>query len=279
MRLEVEGNLAPGRDGRRVGDGPGVVGEIGRHFPRGLEIELIRIESQSTGIAHRLAGLDAQQHFVGAHVGRVEIVAVVGGHQPDGEPLAHLLEHGVDPRLFRNTVVLDLEKKIILAEKTAVGADRFLGQVDAAVENVTRDLTVKTSRETDQPLAVFLQQRLVDARFVIEALQLGHGGQLAQVAVAPVVPGQQHQMGHPLGIQRGFVRQASGSHIAFAPDDRLDTCRGRLLVELHRSEHRSVVGDGHRRHAELACPLHQRVKADGAIQQTVLGVQMKMNEI
>ena len=51
-----------------------------------------------------------------------------------------------------------------------------------------------------------------------------------------------------------------------------------MIVKDHRREHIPVLGDRQRRHLEPGRLVEQLVDAAGAIEQRILGVQMKMNE-
>ena len=51
------------------------------------------------------------------------------------------------------------------------------------------------------------------------------------------------------------------------------------LVEINRAVEDAVVGDGQGGELEFAGLLHQPVQTAGAIEQGVLGVQMKMDKI
>ena len=52
-----------------------------RHFRRSLEIKLVRRELHAVCVAHRLAGLNAQQNFLCVGIFVMQVVAIVRGHQ------------------------------------------------------------------------------------------------------------------------------------------------------------------------------------------------------
>ena len=68
-------------NGYGVFEGLGHRGESPLHFIRRLEVKLLRGEAHAAGRVDGLAGLNAQQHFVGEGVAGVQIVAVIGCHQ------------------------------------------------------------------------------------------------------------------------------------------------------------------------------------------------------
>jgi hypothetical protein len=54
--------------------------------------------------------------------------------------------------------------------------------------------------------------------------------------------------------------------IDLAADDRLDSLRGRVLVELHGARERPVVGEPDSRHLELGGPLGESRDAAGTVE-------------
>ena len=89
------------------------------HLLRGLEIELVSGKLQAVRVTDGLPGLNANQHVLGARILLGEVVAIVGGHQRDAG-LARQTDHlRVNPLLFREALVLNLEIEIALAENIA----------------------------------------------------------------------------------------------------------------------------------------------------------------
>ena len=139
------------------------------------------------------------------------------------------------------------------------------------------------------------QQVVVDARLVVEAFEESGGNQLDQVAVALGVFAQQHQMiGAALaglrlrarvsvGAHRGCgvcaaIVAAAARHVHFAADDRLDAARGGFVVELLRGKKIAVIGDGHGGHLAARRFVDDLFNVASAVEKTVIGVQMQMNE-
>ena len=85
-------------------------------------------------------------------------------------------------------------------------------------------------------------------------------------------------MRQPFGIQRRLVVQGAGSHIDFTADNGAQPRLGGLGVKLQGTEHGAVVGDGHGLHPVSLGLLEQRIDADRAVEQAVLGVDMQMNK-
>src|SRR5215475_5095952 len=68
-------------------------------------------------------------------------------------------------------------------------------------------------------------------------------------------------------------------HIHFATDDGFYVALLGLLKEICRREHVAVIGDGHRRHLLTGSFIEQFPGFAGAVEQTVIGVNVKMNEL
>ena len=83
----------------------------------------------------------------------------------------------------------------------------------------------------------------------------------------------------PFGIDGCLIGNGSRRHIAFAPDNGFDAGLGPLLIKLHHIEHGAVVGNGHGAHVEFRGAFEQLIDADGAIQQAVHRMHMKMDKI
>ncbi len=71
---------------------------------------------------------------------------------------------------------------------------------------------------------------------------------------------------------------ASLGDIHFAADDGLHASRLGRVIERFRGKQVSVIGDGHRRHLPPRCFIDDLFEVARAIQQTVIRVQMQVNE-
>ena len=81
-----------------------------------------------------------------------------------------------------------------------------------------------------------------------------------------------------IGTARAFEAGAGGE-VEFAADQRLDALGLGLVVELDRAVEIAVVREGQRLHPEGVGPVHQAVDPAGAIQQGVVAMDVKMDEI
>jgi hypothetical protein len=77
----------------------------------------------------------------------------------------------------------------------------------------------------------------------------------------------------------GLFEAAPGGDVNFTPDDGFDPGLQGLLIKLEGPEHRAVVRNRQGRHAEIFRPSEKILQTVGPVQEAVLGMQMKMNEI
>jgi hypothetical protein len=141
-----------------------------------------------------------------------------------------------------------------------------------------RDLGRHAAGGGNQALGVLGQHIVIDARVVVEALQLGNAGDLQQVLIASFVLSQQQQVGGLLIFLRVVLLDGTGCHVGLQPDDRLNPRLGGGVVELDHPEHGAMVGDGDGGHVHLVCTLNQLVDVAETIKQGVFGVNVKMDK-
>ncbi len=120
------------------------------------------------------------------------------------------------------------------------------------------------------------EQVLIDARLVVEAVEVAGGDQLDEVAVAFLVFAQQHQV----VVAVGFALDADAllRDVDFAADDGVDAVVLGVVVELDRAEEVAVIGHGDGGHFLLGDDLHELRDLAGSVEQRVVGVAVKMNE-
>jgi len=104
-----------------------------------------------------------------------------------GSPLFH-------QPLFFDPVPLHLEKEIVRPQDVAICCRRFDRLAVLLMREPFGDLALQAAAQADQPLRVLREQRLVDARLVIEPFGVTGRHQLDQVVVALVRLGEQHEM-------------------------------------------------------------------------------------
>ncbi len=261
------------------GDGLGAVSKGSFHLLRRLEIELVGGKAEAAGVVDGLAGLDAEEHLVGLGLLAIQVMAVVGGDERDGKLPGKLLEAPVDDGLFRDVVLLHLKVEAV-AEELDQPFRLLPRPLHVALGDVVGNGAVQAGGERDQACAVGGQHLHVDAWLVVEAFDLGDGGELHEVLVAGAIHGEQDQVESGLARALGrLVEAVVGGDVELAADDGLDPSLLRLDIELESAIHGAVVGDGHALHAVFLALGEQIADPDGPVEQAVLGVDMEVDEI
>ena len=259
-----------------VFNGLRAVGEEGGHLLLGFDIELAGLEFHPPRVVQGLAHLDAHEDVLHLCILPAEIVGVVGGDEGDARLLVKAAQTGVHLLLGGDAVVLQLQIIAVWAEQLLHLQGCRLGLVILPGQQQPGQLPRQTGRAGDQSAAVLPQQVHVDAGLDVKALQKGLGDHVGQVAIALLVPAEEDQMAG-LGIELvGLLKPgaAPGGHIHLAADDGLDALGLTGPVEVDDAVHHSVVGDGHRRLAQLLHPLDQLFDAARPVQQGELRMQM-----
>ena len=216
---------------------------------------------------------------MGLFILRIRVMHVVCDRQRDVQLPAHGKQGGVHQPLRRNPMILQLQEKIALAEAFLIFQRRLLRLVRKALLDVSRHLSRQTGGKGDDSLMVLLQHLHIHARLVIKAFREAAAYDLHQVGVSRVVLRQQHQMIIPvvpaacLSVKPGIRR-----NIHLAADDRFDPRFLRRPVKINDAVHHPMVGDGGAVHAKLLHPADVFLYLVGAVQQTVLRMNMKMRK-
>ena len=262
-------DLGGGGQGRRVRDGPG-------HLRRALEIELVGLELHAAGAVDRPARLDAEQGILGPGMFGLEVVHVIGGHQGN-PPAGRQFEQGlIDLVLLGQFVGLDFQVEAP-RENLGIFPGRGLGPLGVVVGEALGHLAVEAGGQGNEAAVQLLQKFLVHPGAVVEALQMPQGHQSDKILIALIIFRQQHQVVMvPLALA---VVAGPLGYVDLAAQNRLDARGLGLLVEIQDPEERAVVGDGHRRHFKGRRLGQQVLDAHRPIQQTVGGMDMKMDEL
>ena len=215
---------------------------------------------------------------MGTGILRVQIVAIIRGHQGDRELPAHFPQRLINGLLGLNTIVLNLQIEITLAKHGHKGARNPGGLIKATCLYQTRDLTVKASAQGDQAFAAIGKNLLVHPGLVVETLQMSRGNESTKIMVSLTVLCQQDQVEHPPLASGALVKPAPASNIELAPDDRLDAGLVRLFIKLDNAIHRAMISDGHGIHPVGSNPLQKRVDADCSVKEAILRVDMEVDK-
>ena len=170
---------------------------------------------------------------------------IIGRDQIDAGFLGNFYQAGVRHTLLGDIlVVLKLQEKIALSEKSLVTQGGGDGLVHFFGNYLARDSALDARRHRDQAFAVFFEQFFIDARLIIKTFQVRFRHKLYQVSIAQVILCQQNQMIADVINARPFLGPAFAGHVDFAADDRLDAARFGFFIEFHRAVHVPVIGDG-----------------------------------
>ena len=269
-----------------LGDGHGVLQRLGHlgeqlvHLLGRPEVKLLGHIAHAFLVGEQRLRLQADQAVMGFPVFALDVMHVVGRDQREIEFLRPGNEGAVDGVLLRDSVVLQLHIEIAGRKDLPIVVKRGLGLIELAFLDLERDFALEAGGKPDQTLRMFRENLLVDARLVVEAVEVRRGDKLNEIFVADFVLRQQDQMIRGVAGVRGFLFEAAARRdIRLAPDDRLQPLLLRGLVELDGTVHVAMIGHGHRRH--LACMrfVDNIGNTAGPVEQAVLGVQVKMDKI
>ena len=164
------------------------------HFFARLEIERGLLEAHPVGVRHGLAGLDAQHDFVRARVVLAQVMRIVGGDQRNAGVGRQAIDQRQHALIGFQAVILQFEEEILRAEQVGVFV-RDAARVFVAIgQQCFVDIAAQARRQRDQTLGMPRQQILIDARLVVETVQIAGRDQLDQVAITLLVFAQQHQV-------------------------------------------------------------------------------------
>jgi len=185
-------------------------------------------------------------------------------------------------------VVHQLEEVVVLAEDLLVFGRRLERLVELAEPQPGLDLTGRAAGGGHQAGRMLLQQLEVHARpLADEPLGVGAARQLEEVVQAHLVAGPDRLVG-VVATARDVVALLAGlapSHrlldvagvggdVGLDADDRRDSGRGRLPVEVVGAVGVAVVGHRHRGHALLVDLGEHLLETGRPVEHGVLGVHM-----
>ena len=185
-------------------------------------------------------------------VGLAQVVHVVGAHERQAEILRDRRNAAVDDALLLDAVPLHLEEEVLGAEDVPVRGRRVARLLFLLVRRALGDLALQAAAQADQALRVLREQFLVDARLVVEAFGVPGRHELDEIVVALVASRRAARDG---SRSRPDCRSSCADRPARRrPRSRESASRprARVVVEDHRREQVAVLGDGDRRHLQLA---------------------------
>src|SRR5882724_6044636 len=125
------------------------------------------------------------------------------------------------------------------------------------------------------------QQLVVDPGFVVVALEVRPRDQLDEVLVAGFVADEDREVvgAFVAAVLRAALLAAARRDVELAAHDRLHAGLLRREIEIDRAEEIAVVGQRDRREAQLLRLLDELFELGGAVEQTVLGVDVQVDEV
>src|SRR5258707_792180 len=129
--------------GNRYGafEGVGNFAKHLRHFLRCLEEKLVGGKFHAMRVAHGLAGLNAEQNFLSARVGVGEVVAIIGRDERNSGFTREADDFRIDALFDFESLILDLQEKVSLAENIAQAVRGFASLVGTLFDQIFRDRT------------------------------------------------------------------------------------------------------------------------------------------
>ena len=154
---ELKLHVAAFGDPAGVGQRFRVFGKQRGHLVTGLQIELLAGKPHPRSVVDAFSGLDAQQHVMRIGIVSVDIVDVIGGDQADLQLAGQFDQQRDRLLLLGNSMVLNLDKKVVLAKNLDIFARRCFCRRHVALEDQRRNLAGNAGAKTDQPLVMFGQ--------------------------------------------------------------------------------------------------------------------------
>ena len=250
------------------------------HLLRGLYIILSSFVTHPVLVRKLLPCLDAKEDIVRLCVLRTGIVTVIGADQRNACLPAHTDKLRIDHPLLRYSVILKFQKEIAVPENLVITKCCFLCLFVLIPGQVNRDFSCKTGGRSNNPLMEFFQKFQIHTRAIVKSFQESVGDNFLQIVVALVVFCQQDQMIVPVAPCAGFpVKTGSRRHIDLTAQNRPDSLRPALLVEINSAVHHPVIGDGRAVHSQFFYPGYIFLYFIRAVQKTVLCMRVKMRKI
>ncbi len=129
-------------------------------------------------------------------------MAIIGCDQGDRTFPGKFNNLPVDNFLFRNRVFLEFKKEAPVCKQVTIKLNLSSGPFVILASQWSGDHSAETGAQRDQALMMFSQQLFINSRLIVETFQVSFGYQLAEIFIAGLIHGQQHQM---MGVIRFFI--------------------------------------------------------------------------
>ncbi len=276
-----------------AGERVGKFAENSGHFLGGLEVKLVGGKLHAIGIAHGLAGLDAEQDFLGMRVTVMQIVAIVRSDQGDAGFFRQADQVFVHALLDFQALVLNFKEEVALAEYVPQAIGILAGEIELFIHHGFSDRAAQAGGKGYQSFAVLGEQVQIDAWLVIKTFQKSGGDQLDQVVIALEIFAEQNQVVAAAGtglhfsaitvrdLRRflsAFVAAAFGD-VDFAADDGLDVALRSFIEKVRGREQIAVIRDGHGRHLLARGFVEKFGSFARAVQKAEIRMNVEMNKL
>ena len=253
------------------------IGEQSLHFLFALDVILTALITHAILVRQLFAGLQTQQNIVGNRILSIGVMHIVGGYQRNVQFSAHLEQFHVHCPLFRDSMILQFQKIIALAEAGLVFASRFSRFVLHSLQNKPGHFTCKAGRQCDNSLVELLQHFHVHTGFIIISFRKATADDFHQIRITGIILCQQHQMMIAiLSAGQFFVKTGIRRHIHLAAQDWLDAGFPCGTVKIDYTVHDTMVGNCRTVHSQLFDSGHILFDLIGSIQQRIFCMNMKM---
>ena len=201
-----------------------------------------------------------------------DVMDVVGGCQGESQLVSKAKLICPDGLLIVKAVILQFDVKVSFSEYIPESNGFRLCSLVIPVKEHSLHVSRKACAEADEPFAVSPENVLVDTRLVVISFRISYGYYLDQVLVTLFVFCKQNQMPLAFVAVSIFIQMTSGGGVNLAADDGLYSLSLAFFVEVHDSEHGSVIGDGQACHTQFLCPGYHVLYAGCSVQKTVFSM-------
>ena len=227
-----------------------------------------------------ITGLNTEHDLVCLGIFPAHVVDVIGRHQRDIAAAGKFDKFGVDLFFLGHIVIHQLDEKVFRTEYFQIVIQGFIRTGNIADGKFAGNFTGNAGRKRNDTFVVLSEQLFVAACFVIQtaAPRLTHD--LAEVVVAFLIFRQQNEVETFDEIHRRIAILPGGRrNVCLHTDDWSEIFGGEFLVELLRTAHISVIGNGDTGHLHLFRHFDQTGSGTRPVKHTVVGVQVQVDKI
>ena len=191
------------------------------------------------------------------HVICIGIMNIIGGNQRNVQFSADLQQFGIHHPLFRQTVILQLQKIIALSKAVSVFDCCLFCFLRQTLLDIPCHLSGEAGRQCNNPLMKFPKDLHIHTGLVIVPLRKASADDLHQVCITGIIFRKQNQMViSVLPAGQFLVKPGVCCHINLTAQDRSDPLCLACFIKIDHAIHDAVICDSSTVHAELLHPLH-----------------------